>query len=39
MAPMGLGMLTKQRMDIRPHKIEGIKQLTKILDRAKEMER
>ena len=29
MAPMGLGMLTKQRMDIRPHKIEGIDQLHK----------
>jgi heterodisulfide reductase subunit C len=39
MAPMGLGMLTKQRMDIKPHKIEGIKQLHKILERAKELER
>jgi len=39
MAPMGLGMLTKHRMDIKPHKIEGIKQLHKILERAKELER
>lgn len=39
MAPMGLGMLSKQRMDIKPHKIEGIDQLHKILARAKELER
>jgi heterodisulfide reductase subunit C/quinone-modifying oxidoreductase subunit QmoC len=38
MAPMGLGMLTKQRMDIRPHKIDGIKQLHAILERARELE-
>ena len=38
MAPMGLGMLTKGRMDINPHKIEGIEQLQAILDRAKELE-
>jgi heterodisulfide reductase subunit C len=38
MAPMGLGMLTKGRMDINPHKIEGIEQLQSILDRAKELE-
>jgi len=39
MAPMGLGMLSKERMSIKPRKIEDIKQLTKILERAKELER
>jgi heterodisulfide reductase subunit C/quinone-modifying oxidoreductase subunit QmoC len=38
-APMGYGMLSKERMSIKPRKIEGIQQLTKILDRAKELER
>ena len=38
MAPMGLGMLTKKRMDITPTRIEGINQLTAILDRAKTLE-
>jgi heterodisulfide reductase subunit C len=38
MAPMGLGMLTKQRMDITPHKIEQIDQLHAILARAKQVE-
>lgn len=38
MAPMGLGMLTKERMSIRPKRIEGIGQLTAILARAKELE-
>jgi heterodisulfide reductase subunit C len=38
MAPMGLGMLTKQRMDITPHKIQGLDQLHAILQRAKELE-
>jgi len=38
MAPMGLGMLTKKRMDIQPHKIDGIDQLQAILNRAKELE-
>lgn len=38
MAPMGFGMLTKQRMDITPHKIENLDQLHAILDRAKEVE-
>ncbi len=37
-APMGFGMLSKQRMDITPHRIEGIDQLTAILTRAKELE-
>jgi hypothetical protein len=32
-------MLTKERMSMRPRKIEGIKQLHKILERAKELER
>jgi len=38
MAPMGFGMLTKERMSIRPKRIEGIGQLTAILARAKELE-
>ena len=38
MAPMGLGMLSKQRMAIIPHKIEHIDQLHKILARAKQVE-
>jgi heterodisulfide reductase subunit C2 len=38
MAPMGLGMLTKKRMDITPTHIEGIEQLTAILERAKTLE-
>jgi heterodisulfide reductase subunit C/quinone-modifying oxidoreductase subunit QmoC len=38
MAPMGFGMLTKKRMDFRPHRIEGIDQLKAILARAKEVE-
>ena len=38
MAPMGLGMLTKKRMGITPKRIDGINQLTAILDRAKTLE-
>jgi len=38
MAPMGLGMLSKRRMDITPHRIEGIDQLHAILAKAKEVE-
>ena len=38
MAPMGLGMLTKKRMGITPKRIEGIDQLTAILERAKTLE-
>ena len=38
MAPMGLGMLTKQRMAIAPRKIEQIDQLHAILARAKQVE-
>jgi len=38
MAPMGWGLLTKQRMTITPKRIKGIKQLKAILDRAKELE-
>jgi heterodisulfide reductase subunit C len=38
MAPMGMGMLSKKRMGITPHRIEGIDQLKAILDRAKELE-
>jgi len=38
MAPMGFGLLTKQRMSITPTRIKGIKQLKAILKRAKEIE-
>ncbi|HRE28735.1 MAG TPA: 4Fe-4S dicluster domain-containing protein [Anaerolineales bacterium] len=38
MAPMGLGLLTKQRMSMTPHRIDGIDQLKAILARAKELE-
>ncbi len=38
MAPMGLGMLSRKRMEITPRRIEGIEQLKAILARAKELE-
>ena len=38
MAPMGIGMLSKQRMSIAPTRIKGIAQLKAILKRAKEVE-
>lgn len=38
MAPMGLGMLTKKRMDVTPKRIESMEQLTAILERAKTLE-
>lgn len=38
MAPMGIGMLTKQRMSMMPTRIKGIGQLKAILKRAKEVE-
>ena len=38
MAPMGLGMLSRKRMEITPKRIQGIGQLTNILERAKELE-
>jgi heterodisulfide reductase subunit C len=38
MAPMGYGMLTRQRMSITPTRIKGIGQLKTILRRAKELE-
>lgn len=37
-AAMGLGMLTKGRMDLTPQRIEDLPQLKAILQRAKEME-
>jgi heterodisulfide reductase subunit C len=37
MAPMGLGMLSKQRLTMTPNKIEQMEQLTAILNRAKEL--
>jgi heterodisulfide reductase subunit C len=38
MAPMGFGMLSKQRMGMTPRRIKNIDQLKKILARAKELE-
>jgi heterodisulfide reductase subunit C len=38
MAPMGLGMLNKKRMNLRPKSIKGIDQLQTILNKAKELE-
>ena len=38
MAPMGLGLISKQRMTITPKRIKNIKQLKAILKRAKELE-
>lgn len=37
-ATMGLGMLSKGRMDLTPQRIEGLQQLQAILERAKELE-
>lgn len=38
MAPMGLGMLSKKRMQITPHRIKGMDQLRTVMARAKELE-
>jgi heterodisulfide reductase subunit C len=38
MAPMGLGMLSKQRMEVTPNRIKGIDQLSNILKKAKQLE-
>jgi heterodisulfide reductase subunit C len=38
MAAMGLGMLSKKRMNLRPKSIKGIDQLQTILNKAKELE-
>jgi heterodisulfide reductase subunit C len=38
MAPMGMGMLSRKRMTLRPKRIRNIKQLKAILKRAKELE-
>lgn len=37
MAPMGLGMLRRGRMDLTPKRIKGVKQLKAILAKAKEL--
>lgn len=37
-ASLGLGMFTKQRLDLTPHRIEGTEQLQAILARAKKVE-
>lgn len=38
MAPLGLGMLKRGRMDLTPHRIDDMVQLSAILDKAKELE-
>ena len=38
MAPMGMGMLSKKRMSLRPKRIQHMDQLKAILERAKELE-
>jgi hypothetical protein len=38
MAPMGMGMLKRRRMSLRPRRIKGVRQLQDILTRAKELE-
>ncbi len=38
MAPMGLGMLKRGRMDLMPHKIDNMAQLAAILEKAKALE-
>ena len=38
MAPMGLGMLKRGRMDLVPHRIDDLPQLSRILERAKALE-
>ena len=35
---LGLGMMTRKRMDLTPQRIRGVKQLKSILDRAKALE-
>jgi len=37
MAPMGLGMLRRRRMDLSPRKIKGIDQLKRILHKARQL--
>jgi hypothetical protein len=38
MAPMAFGMLSKERMTIKPNRIKNMKQLKAILKRAKQIE-
>jgi len=38
MVPMSLGLLTKKRLKLAPHRIKKMEQLTAILDKAKELE-
>jgi hypothetical protein len=37
MAPMGLGMLRRRRMDLAPRKIKGAAELRQILNKAKQL--
>ena len=38
MAPLGLGLLSRKRLDLKPTRIKGLGQLGKIMKRAKELE-
>lgn len=38
LASMGMGMISKGRIDLTPHRIEGVNQLQAILNRAKQLE-
>lgn len=38
MAPLGLGLLSRKRLDMKPNRIDGIEQLRAIMHRAKELE-
>ena len=38
LAPMGLGMLKRGRLEFTPRRIEGMEQLSRILERAKDLE-
>jgi heterodisulfide reductase subunit C len=38
MAPMSLGLLSKKRLKLTPHRIKNMEQLTAILEKAKELE-
>ncbi len=38
MVPMGIGMVTKGRMPLKPHKIKNMDQLKKIMNKAKKLE-
>jgi heterodisulfide reductase subunit C len=38
LAPMGMGLLSRHRMTVKPKRIRGLKELQRILERAKQLE-